>query len=91
MRLDARSGQCGQHLVWDVRKCREVKNVVWVDDESAQWGEYTGAITNFELNITTHQEDRITIYRERRLVLFNEIDDQGGLSETGNTKLAEPA
>lgn len=50
--------------------------VVWVNDETAQWGRYLppkpGA---YELELKTVQEDRISIYLDRRLVVFNEADE----------------
>ncbi len=73
--LDARKGDIHYHC-YDAKTCRMVKVVVWVDDETAQWGRYLppkpGA---YELDLETVQEDRITIYLDRRLVVFNEVDD----------------
>lgn len=76
MRLDARRGH-RNWFVWDVKRCRPVKYCVWCDDETAQWGGFVQPFVpdlGGALLLETHQEDRITIYPERRLVLFNEVD-----------------
>lgn len=77
MRLDARLGD--RHwYVWDVKRCRHVRECVWCDEESAQWGGFRQpyqADLHGELALDVHQEERIRIYPDRKLVLFNEVDD----------------
>lgn len=75
MILDARRGDRAD--VYDAKTCRMVKDVVWLNDATAQWGRWVlpprpGAC---ELVIEVVQEDRITIYPARALVIFNEVDD----------------
>lgn len=70
MRLDASKGD--RAFVWIVDEGREAKRAVWVDDESAQWGESTG---NFWAPQTTHQAKQIRILQNRKLVLINPVDD----------------
>lgn len=73
MRLDARKGDHG-YTIWDAKRCREIKRfVMWVDDETAQWGQVFGFVDGVPVE-TTVQEDRITIYLSRKLIIFNEVD-----------------
>jgi hypothetical protein len=85
MRLDAQNGDTGWQC-YDAKHCRMVPHVVWVDDETATWGCMTGATTPFDWIIETVQEDRISIYPSRRLVIFNEIDDK----QTSELKASMP-
>ena len=71
MRLDARKGDIGWPC-YDAKRCRMVPLVVWVDDADATWGEW---VRDPFPNTRTHQENRITIYPSRKLVIFNEVDD----------------
>ena len=92
MRLDAREGHTN-YFVYDTKSCREVREAVWVDDTLAQWGRYlpyngvTGLLTE------AVQEDRVTIYMEKHLVIFNEVDEETPdtvlelASELANTEL----
>lgn len=73
MILDARRGDRAD--VYDAKTCRMVKNVVWLNDETAQWGRYVLPPLGRELEIEVVQEDRIAIYPSRALVIFNEVDD----------------
>jgi hypothetical protein len=77
MILDARQGHV-DFFVFDVKRMLVPRCVVWVNDETAQWGQIVEPMTVFndELNTVRRQEDRITIYLERKLILFNEVDDQ---------------
>lgn len=81
MMLDARLGHT-HYDVYDAKRCRRVKDVVWVSTETARWGEYDRSPAGMAhaygtgfLKLIEHQEDRITIYLDRRLVVFNEVDD----------------
>lgn len=71
MRLDARKGDVGWY-VFDCARCRPVESVVWCDDETARWGYLL-----LRNAILVRQEQRISIYPQRRLVLFNEIELNG--------------
>jgi hypothetical protein len=87
MRLDSRSGD-RDYVCYDAKQCCVVKGVVWVDSETARWARYdmsaagiarahaTGHLTQIE-----QQEQRISIYIDRRLVVFNEVDDNSGDKE----------
>jgi hypothetical protein len=80
MRLDARTGDTGWY-VFDCAKCRPVEEVVWCDEETARWGQVLrdvpfvshGTRLPFDA-LLVRQEQRIRIYPERRLVLFNEVE-----------------
>lgn len=54
-----------------------MRECVWCDDQTAEWGGTTSppTIRNGELVLEMHREDRITIYPDKRTVLFNEVDD----------------
>lgn len=73
MRLDARAGDMGW-FVFDVKRLRAVPEAVWVDDQSARWGAY--AFPSLSISLVELQEERIRIYPEKRLVMFNEVDDE---------------
>lgn len=73
MILDARKGD-RQYRCYDAKACRAVRGVVWVDDETAQWGHYV--IRGREVTIKVKQEESITIYQDRKLVVFNQVDDR---------------
>ena len=75
MIIDARNGHYAAWYLYDVKRCQKVQSAVWVNDETAQWGQYTRTTYGGEWIIETRQEDRISIYPSRRLVLFNEVDD----------------
>lgn len=84
MRLDSRNGDKAR--CYDAKRCCEVVDVVAVDDQTAQWigvvsprqlaADGSGYITE------VHQEDRITIYRDKGLVIFNEVDDPSPIEVT---------
>lgn len=81
MRLDARTGDTNW-TIFHVPHCKQLKWVVWVDDERLQWGEYPSreqmmshARIYGELPIEVHQAERIAIVPSKRLVLINPIDD----------------
>ena len=97
MRIDARDagfyktfGPCWN--AWDCERCVDVKQVVWADEESAQWGRYARDSTGKHLRTEsgdalvceTIQERRIDIYPEQRLVLFNQIEDVDRCQETAS-------
>lgn len=80
MRLDARVGHTG-FTIYDAKRCGAVPNVRWVDSDSANWGEIdvsdsgrAFAILYGDLPEIVHQEERISIYLERKLIIFNEVD-----------------
>lgn len=76
MRLEAGPSVTGWS-VYDAKLCCNVLGVVWVDDATAQWGGYAvpHIIVDGRLAMEFHQEDRITIYVDRKLVVFNEVED----------------
>lgn len=86
-RLDSRNGDRGWQC-FDVERCALITPVVFVDEESATWGESDlspeGQIFAFvrgEPKVILHHEKRIRIVHGQRMVLFNSLDD-GDSSET---------
>ena len=88
--LDARKGDHGW-TVFDVARCARVEAVIWVRPGPLLW---SGWRTQLEMRLfriehgtlsepPIHRENKITVYPERRLVLFNEVDD------TATDELAE--
>lgn len=81
MILDARiDGGAWRYRVYNAKTCTVVTNAVWVDDESAQWGRYVQPFTDIggRLAVESVQEERIAIYPDRLLVVFNEVEDHWG-------------
>lgn len=87
MRLDAHKGD-RDWSCYDAKRCRMVKDAVWVDDSDATWG--MAVLRPPNLDIDTVQEERITIYPSRKLVVFNEIDDQGAKDESEADAVSPP-
>lgn len=86
MKLDARKGDTGWY-VFDCARCCPVESVVWCDEETARWGHVPPPGSD-GCALTVHQEHRIRIYPERRLVLFNEVeldDEDAALSQEEHT------
>lgn len=85
MIIDARKPGNYCWTVYDAKRCQSVKNVVWVNDETAQWAGYIKpyVVVGHDLLLTIQQEDRITIYPEKRLVIFNEIETEEPATEVG--------
>jgi hypothetical protein len=76
MRIDARqAGFVGAWLVWHAEQCRELKHVVWVDDESACYGQYVHPFILPGPMIETHQAKRIVINSSSRVVIINPVED----------------
>lgn len=82
MRLDARKGDY-PYNVYHAERCEMLKTVVWVDDETHQWGEHARnaaghiVIVANDALMVTHQEKKIVIYLDRRLIIINPVaDDQ---------------
>jgi len=77
MILHALNGDVGWS-VYDSKRCCEVVGVQWVNSDTAQWGQIR-MITMFGLVVDVDtvpiQEERITIYPDRMLVIFNEVAD----------------
>lgn len=83
MRLDCRiNREVGWFRVWHVTQCRQLMRVVWVDDESAQYGE---APTPTVPIIEIRQARRIEIYPSSRVILIDPIEN----SAIDQTLLAE--
>lgn len=81
MRLDARKGDT-QFRLYDAKRCIVPQQVVWVDTETAQWGQtdYEASRLNHAHETVTIQEDSITVYVDLKLIVFNEVeDDQSNL------------
>jgi hypothetical protein len=76
MRLDARKGDTGWPC-YDAKRCCMVEGVLWVDDATARWCQLVRVPGPPFIAEVDHQEDRITIYPTRRIVIFNEIEGVG--------------
>jgi hypothetical protein len=82
VRLDARKGDT-YWTVYHAEECRVLKDVVWVDDETHQWGTYgqISATDTFlslidgRLPTITHQARKIEICTGPRVVIINPIED----------------
>jgi hypothetical protein len=77
MILDARRGDTG-YTVYDAKRCLFVSNdCLWVDSDTAQWGRMDRQASRSLCEPETEimQEDRITIYLDHKLVVFNEVED----------------
>lgn len=80
MRLDGRRGDHGW-FVWHVERCAPVRRVVWIDDETCEWTEYSFpyVVANREPSTTLHKAKRIWIIPPRKLALINPLDDETGM------------
>lgn len=76
MRIDSRDGATG-YRIYDAKRCCNVEHVIWVDTRTAKWGEIDHKETrlNRRLVVRTVQEERITVYPQSKLIIFNEIAD----------------
>ena len=86
MILDARKGDYRTWRSWRVyhaEECRMLKNVVWVDSDTAQWGESPQLFTvvDGEPVIHIHQARKIEIYVDRQLVIINPVPDEITIKE----------
>lgn len=89
MRIDAYApgNNCGW-LVWHAEQCRQIPDVVWVDDQTSEWCQYVrpwrtvgGAIAR-----TIHKARRILILPERKTIIINPVaddTDQGRAVDVG--------
>ena len=92
MRLDARKGDVGWPC-YDAKRCCMVDHVVWIDDQTATWCELVKRADPPFIDEIVRQEERITIYPSRRLVIFNGIkgaDDEED-QVTSGTPVEVPA
>lgn len=74
MLLHASRNTIGWHVL-HVPTCKMLKNVVWVNDETAQWAELTGNARGHYWEEVTHQAKKIVILPQRRLILIDPVDD----------------
>lgn len=76
MRLDARNGDT-QFRLYDAKRCLVPERVVWIDTDTAQWGQSDIEASRLSQNheTITIQEDSITVYLDKRLIIFNEVED----------------
>lgn len=57
--------------IWHVRRCCEPTDVLWVDNETAQWAQLQfGPLT---MDVVVHQARRILIFPLTRLVLIDAV------------------
>lgn len=87
MRLDAHKGDCDWNC-YDAKRCRMVKDAVWVDDSDATW--WRAVLRPPNLDVDTVQEERIKIYPSRKLVVFNEIDGVADEQDQVADVIAQP-
>lgn len=92
MRLDAREHSCRGWLVWHAEQCRELKHVVWVDDESARYGQHVIPlrVIGGEILIEPHQAKRIDIIQGSRLIVINQVEDGDESSMLTGTGVETP-
>lgn len=82
MILDARKGDVG-YTVIDVRTGTSPQFVVWVNSDTAEWAQYNAegmrkallGLIDMPPALTLRKERRIDIFPEKKLVLFNMVDD----------------
>lgn len=76
VRLDARKGDTRFRL-YDAKRCLVPQGVVWVDTETAQWGQtdYEASRLSHSHETVTIQEESITVYLDKQLIVFNEVED----------------
>lgn len=78
MRVDRSTYPNVPWLVWHVPTCREIKRVMWVDDEAMQ---VTTADLPYRFNaagqlaVTVHQHDRVVVRPQAALILVDPLDD----------------
>lgn len=77
MRLDARQGDT-HYSIYDAKRCLEPERVIWVDTDTAQWGQLDVEASRTTRSTVTDpvQEDSITVYQDIRLIVFNEVKDE---------------
>jgi len=82
MRLDARNGPPAvNYTVWHAEECRTLKMVQWVDDETAQYGQFTGRVVCEEAEVATVQAHKIAIYPDRKLIIINPVEDNADVDQ----------
>lgn len=86
MILDARKGDYRTYRGWSVyhaEECRFLRTVVWIDSDTAQWGENLMPlqIVDDEFVIQIHQARKIEIYVDRQLVIINPVPDEITIKE----------
>jgi hypothetical protein len=87
MRLDARVHPHARwYHVYHAELMQFLKNVVWADEESAQYGQYANAPRSFEIEV--RQARRIAIITAIRLVIVNPIGDNKQIVREANEALA---
>ena len=78
MRVDHSSYPGVRWLVWHVPACREIKHVMWVDDEAMlvavaprplAWG------PDGQLRVTVRQHQRVLVRPQAALILVDPLDD----------------
>ena len=77
MRLDARKGDLNW-TVYHAEECRVLKQVVWIDDETAQWWEHLEPVRveGHEIPGRLCRARKILILPEHRLVIINPLEDE---------------
>ena len=83
MRIHAHTmpaSEVGCWLVFHVPTCTRLKNVLWVDDELAQWCEIWQS--GCRLGETIHQAKKITINLQALTALVDPIDDPDEVTTT---------
>ena len=80
MRIDARTANYYGWSVYHAEECRFLRNVVWVDSDTAQWGEAPLQLIDEDF-IETRQAKKIAIYMDRKLVIINPVPDEITIKE----------
>lgn len=76
MRLDANKGDTDWN-VWHAEELRELRFVLWIDDEAKQWAQAAQPLRpeGDSLAVNVFSAKRISILPARRLVIVNPIED----------------
>ncbi|MBN8493223.1 MAG: hypothetical protein J0M00_17585 [Burkholderiales bacterium] len=65
-------------LVWHVPTCREIRDVLWVDDQAMQVAVIDRPYrltADMELSVTVHQHQRVVVQVPAALILVDPVDD----------------
>ena len=91
MRLDARNGDHGW-FVWDCRNCCSPHAVVYVDDVTAEWGQYALPLrlVGEEIEILHHRAQVIAILADKRTVLIDPVFDEQPLDVEREAEANQP-
>lgn len=62
-------------VIWHIPSCKQLKGIMWVDDDTHQYAQITGKVVGHRLETVTYQAKKIEIQAEKALVLIDPIED----------------